>query len=162
MSEAWSPDRVVSLVAVDAQNWRDVAAVTPRPGQERFVAPTTYYLCLCSYGPDWTPLGISVAGQIVGHVMWAVDEDDGSYWIGGLVIDADHQRRGIGRAAIEALVARFAAEAPDAGVALSYQPDNEPARALYAGLGFVETGETEGDEVVARRSEHHLHSLDPR
>ena len=35
--------------------------------------------------------------------------------------------------------------------ALSYQPENTAARALYASLGFVETGEQEDDEVVARR-----------
>ncbi len=41
--------------------------------------------------------------------------------------------------------------ADEAGFALSYQPDNEVAKALYASLGFVETGEVDDDEVVARR-----------
>ena len=35
--------------------------------------------------------------------------------------------------------------------ALSYDPEN-PAKRLYEELGFRETGEIEGDEVVARRS----------
>jgi len=35
-------------------------------------------------------------------------------------------------------------------VALSYRPDNTVARGLYASAGFVETGEMEDDEVVAR------------
>ncbi len=35
--------------------------------------------------------------------------------------------------------------------ALSYQPSNHAARRTYAALGFVETGEREDDEVVARR-----------
>ena len=34
-------------------------------------------------------------------------------------------------------------------VKLSYSPDNSVARSLYAQLGFGETGEMEGDEVVA-------------
>ncbi len=34
--------------------------------------------------------------------------------------------------------------------ALSYEPENTAAKALYADFGFVETGEMEGDEVVAR------------
>jgi diamine N-acetyltransferase len=34
--------------------------------------------------------------------------------------------------------------------ALSYLPRNTHARQLYLSLGFVETGETEGDEIVAR------------
>lgn len=155
------PPRSVSLVEIDAGNWREAAAVTPIPSQERFVAPIAYYLCLCFYGPDWSPLGIAVDGRIVGHVMWAVDEADGSYWIGGLVVDAAHQRRGIGRAAVRALMDRFVATAPNGQVALSYEPENEAARALYAGLGFVETGELEGEEVVARRSWRTAPDLDP-
>ena len=35
-------------------------------------------------------------------------------------------------------------------MALSYSPENTAARELYASLGFVETGEQEDDEVVAR------------
>ncbi len=142
----------ITLVDVDAGNWRDVARVTPRPDQERFVAPITYYLCLCHYGQVWHPLAILFEGAIVGHVMWAIDDADSSRWIGGLVIDAPAQGRGIGRAALETLIAWLAADPDCREVALSYDPDNAVARQLYARLGFVETGEREDDELVARRS----------
>ena len=81
--------------------------------------------------------------------MHGVDPDDDSAWIGGLVIDRAHQRRGIGRAVVDLLVARAAAEGRAS--ALSYEPANTVAKALYERAGFVETGEREGDEVVARR-----------
>ena len=32
---------------------------------------------------------------------------------------------------------------------LSYEPENETARRLYASYGFVETGEMDGEEVIA-------------
>ena len=32
---------------------------------------------------------------------------------------------------------------------LSYEPENEVARALYRSLGFIENGEMDGDEIVA-------------
>ena len=32
---------------------------------------------------------------------------------------------------------------------LSYEPENEVARKLYASCGFVENGEMDGDEIVA-------------
>jgi diamine N-acetyltransferase len=35
-------------------------------------------------------------------------------------------------------------------VYLSYHPNNEAARRLYASFGFVETGDISGGEVVAR------------
>jgi diamine N-acetyltransferase len=66
------------------------------------VAPVPYYLALCAYdeGP-WRPIAVRGADEVVGFVMWGVDSTDGGgYWIGGLIIDRRHQRRGYGRAAV--------------------------------------------------------------
>lgn len=144
-------DIAVRLVEVDATNWRDLSRVTPHPHQESFVAPIAYYLCLATYGGEWHPLAIEADGTVVGHVMWAIDDADSSVWLGGLVIDAGAQRRGIGHAAVAAFLQRFATGG-HTNVALSYSPTNLVARKLYADLGFVETGETEGEEVVARHA----------
>lgn len=140
---------VVRLIEVDGTNWLDLAAVTPRADQVDFVAPITYYLCLAHFGDDWKPLAIEVDGRIVGHVMWAVDPPDGSTWLGGLVIDAASQGKGIGRATVNEFVNRFTVDG-SANIALSYHPGNTQARALYLDIGFVETGETAEDEIVAR------------
>jgi diamine N-acetyltransferase len=137
------------LVPVDAGNWRDCAALSVRPEQEQFVSAVSYYLCLCTYGSLWQPLAVRRGEETVGFVMWAED-DDHSRWIGGLVVDAAQQRGGVGRGIVRALQERFAAEPGCPNVALSYSPANAGARALYASLGFVETGETEDDETVAR------------
>ena len=139
----------MDLRAVDKGNWEACAAIRPAPGQERFVASVAYYLCMCHYEQTWRPLAIYAGAQVVGYVMWAVDPDDGSCWIGGLVIDAERQGEGHARAAITALLQRFR----DAGAveaALSYQPENGRARALYASLGFQETDERAEGETVAR------------
>ena len=44
---------------------------------------------------------------------------------------------------------RYRAEPRVKTLAINYEPDNEVARALYASLGFQETGEIEHGEVVA-------------
>ena len=140
----------ITLTPVTADNWRACAALTVHPDQQRFVNAVTHYLCLCHYGDTWHPLAAVHDGEVVGFCMWGVD-DDRSRRIGGVIADAARRRTGIGRAMISALLDRFAAEPDCPDVALSYQPDNKAARALYASLGFVETGETEDDEIVARR-----------
>ena len=139
----------ITLEPVTAANWRACAALTVHPGQREFVNAVTYYLCLCNYGDTWQPLAAVRDGEVVGFCMWGID-DDRSRWIGGVVVDAARQRTGIGRAMIGALLERLAADPDCPNVALSYSPDNAAARALYASLGFVETGELEDDEVVAR------------
>lgn len=144
----------VRLEPVGAENWRACAALRVTDEQRRWVADVTYYLTLCAYGRNtWQPLAVVADGQVAGFVMWAVD-DDASRWIGGLVIDAGQQGCGIGRRALVALIRMLIAQDGCTGVALSYGPDNSVARALYAALGFLESGETEdnGAELVARLS----------
>jgi len=140
----------VTLTPVGAGNWRAVADLDVRDEQRAFVAPVTRYLAMCAYdGGPWQPLAVETGGLVVGFAMEAVDPADDSYWIGGLVIDAASQGRGFGRATVEAMIVRARAGLRPA-VALSYHPNNNAARRLYASLGFVETGEAEGDEVVGR------------
>ncbi|MFI5933228.1 GNAT family N-acetyltransferase [Actinoplanes sp. NPDC051494] len=140
---------LVELEPVTKENWRTCAGLTVHPAQKDFVADVTYYLCMCNYGDTWHPLAVRLEGQVVGFCMWARD-DDGSRWIGGVVVDAARQRQGIGRAMVTALRDQLAAVPGTPNVALSYQPANTAARALYLALGFVETGEVEDDEVIAR------------
>jgi diamine N-acetyltransferase len=140
----------VHLVEVDADNWRDVVAVEVAPAQSAFVMPVANYLCLCHYGGVWHPRAIVSDGAVVGHVMWGFDSDEGATWLGGLVVDESQQRRGIGRAAVTAFIEEFTSDDGSAHVALSYEPSNEIARALYLDLGFEETGEMADDEIVAR------------
>lgn len=144
------PFPAVTLAPVDATTWRDVAALTVAPDQERFVAAPTHYLCLCAYGDVWHPLAVRRAGEVVGFLMWGIDDEDGSCWLGGVLVDARHQGRGLGRASVAAALELLADRGAAAGFALSYQPENARARALYGSLGFVETGEVSDDEVVAR------------
>jgi diamine N-acetyltransferase len=141
----------VILEDVRADNWRACAALEVKPSQQRFVASVAYYLALCAYGESpWHPLAVRTEAEVVGFVMWGVDPADESFWIGGLVIDRRHQRRGYGRAVVTQLLERAAADGHQEA-ALSYDPQNTAARSLYARLGFVETGEVEDDETVARK-----------
>lgn len=143
---------VVTVTPVTAGNWRDVADLDVRDEQRAFVASVHHYLALCAYddGP-WNPLAVSCGETVVGFVMEAVDTTDASYWIGGLVIGAPAQGRGFGRATMQTMIRRARAGShPAAG--LTYHPDNTVARQLYSDLGFVDTGEMDGHEVVARLS----------
>jgi diamine N-acetyltransferase len=141
----------VRLEPVTSANWERCAAIAVRPGQERYVAAVTYYLCLCLYGSTWRPVAIVRDDAVVGFYMEAV-EDNATVWVGGLVIDAAAQRTGVARSTLSVLIGRCQADPGCPGLALSYHPDNTAAKTLYASLGFRETGETldGGAEVIAR------------
>jgi len=141
----------VTLRPVTRDNWRDIARLQVAEPQRKYVAEPCYYLALCCYGGDWLPLAVYLGERVIGFLMWSVDPADNSCWLGGILIDQSQQRRGYGRQAIQAAITKLAEERGYQHFALSYSPDN-PARFLYHQLGFVETNEWEGDEVVARLS----------
>ncbi len=75
----------------------------------------------------------------------------GNYNIWRLMIDKKFQGKGYGKEAIE-LALEFINTFP-CGTAnycwLSYESDNDVARQLYKSVGFVETDEKDGEEIVA-------------
>ncbi|MEV7328605.1 GNAT family N-acetyltransferase [Micromonospora sp. NPDC093244] len=144
--------RQVTLRPVDDANWRAVADVAPRDEQRRFVAALgARYLLLSMRSEVWTSLAVYADGTVVGHVMWGVD-DDGSHWIGGMLIDAAEQHRGVGRAAVQTLAPWLAARPGNPPVRLSYHPDNTQAAALYTSLGFRPTGDWDDEELIAQQT----------
>lgn len=142
----------VTLRPVNQSNWRAIANLKVFEAQREFVAEPSYYLALCCYGNDWQPLAIYLAEQVIGFMMWTTDPADGSCWLGGILVDQGMQRHGYGAQAVRAAIAMLRGEHGYRDFALSYQPANLVARKLYQKLGFVETHEWEGDEVVARLS----------
>ncbi len=143
-------DSLISLRPVDSENWRDVAHLQVTVSQQEFVAEPCYYLALCCFGNDWHPLAICLGEQIIGFMMWAVDPADNSCWLGGILIDQSYQGKGYGRQAVKRAISLLAEEYDYEKFALSYKPTNLIARHLYNSLGFSETDEWEGDEIVAR------------
>ncbi|MFE9168000.1 GNAT family N-acetyltransferase [Streptomyces kebangsaanensis] len=141
--------RRVALDEVDDGNWRAVADVAPLDDQRRFVpALAARYLLLSMRDQVWHSLAVRADETVAGHLMWARDED-GSYWIGGMLIDGAEQGKGVGRAAARTLMGWLAERDDCQELRLSYHPDNVAAERLYSSLGFRPTTAVEGDEVVA-------------
>ena len=101
---------------------------------------------------DDTPIGFLMIGYDVNS-----DEEGApkiakeNYNIWRLMIDKKFQGKGFGKKAMN-LALGFINTFP-CGTAeycwLSYESDNDVARQLYKSAGFVETGEKDGDEIVA-------------
>lgn len=107
------------------------------------------------------PFGIYEDDTPVGFLMIGFDTDDywddapliakGNYNLWRLMIDNHYQNRGYGKEAVR-LALEFIKTFPcgKAGYCwLSYEPENEIASQLYHSFGFVETGEMDGDELIA-------------
>lgn len=144
--------RRVVLHEVNDENWRAVADVAPLDDQRRYVpALAARYLLLSWREGIWNSMAVCAEDTVVGHIMWGRDED-GSYWLGGMLIDGTEQGKGVGRAAVRTLMEWLAQRESCRELRLSYHPDNAVAARLYASLGFQPTADSSGDEVVAALS----------
>ena len=140
---------VISLRAVTPQNFSAVIHLSVREDQKNFVASNAYSLAEAGIFPHRTPLAIYAAETPVGFLMYAFIEENQRHWIFRLMIAADQQGRGYGRAAMRLALERMRAIPGCSQIYISYEPENDVARKLYASLGFRINGEIEGGEEVA-------------
>ncbi len=142
----------VSLQDITKENYKQAIKLKVAPGQEGFVASNVYSIAQSKFFPSFTCLGIYDDETMVGFLMHGLDDDDGSRWIIRLMVEAGLQGKGYGRAAMKLILDQFRADPDCKKVSISYEPENAVAQKLYASLGFVETGEIEEGELIARLS----------
>jgi len=140
-------DLEVVLEPVDRRNYRKLFTMQLRPEQTRFVTPPRWTLARCYvslFGDRFKHLPhlIVAAGEVVGYSTTVCDPasaDD--YWIDDIMIVAEHQGKGYGRAAVAETIRMIAARYPRCrAVQLTCFRANTDAAALYKSLGFELTG----------------------
>ena len=160
---------MIHLEKIDYKNVWDIIDLEVTKPQEDFVASNEISLVqaysvrdsetkafpFAIYNDD-TPVGFLMVGFNEAALYELDDEEPpaslkGNYSIWRLMIDKKYQNRGYGREAIR-LALDFIRTWP-CGKAefceISFEPENEVARALYRSCGFAENGEMDGDEIVA-------------
>ncbi|HEV8193705.1 MAG TPA: GNAT family N-acetyltransferase [Ktedonobacterales bacterium] len=142
----------ITLQEITRENWLQCARLKVAPEQERFVASNGVSMAQSKYEPEYIPLAVYDGDEMVGFVMYGLEKTEGKYWIMRVMVDHRYQGKGYGRAAMQLLLDRIHAIPDCDEVAISYEPENEVARRLYASLGFRETGEIIEEETVARLS----------
>lgn len=144
----------MTLRPITVENWETCIDLKVAPEQAYFVADNTYSLAQAAYEDDCVPRGIYVDETMVGFLMYWHLPPDTTYHINRLMIDVAHQGKGYGRRALELLIAELKAQPDCEAIGITYEPSNTQARQLYLKLGFVETGEVEDGELVARLARH--------
>lgn len=156
---------MLRLERVSGRNVWDILKLRVEKEQESFVARNDVsiieaYITLAADGHVF-PFGIYDDEMPVGFLMIGFDADDdwenppaiarGNYNIWRLMIDKEHQGKGYGKEALR-LALDYIRSFPCGSAAycwLSYEPDNHIARRMYRAFGFRETGEKDGEELIA-------------
>jgi diamine N-acetyltransferase len=141
----------VILREVTAENVRSVCELELADGQERYVAPSSYTVAEAAYDPDSWLRAIYHGDSVVGLLdLTSTDGDRSRPRLVRLLIDRDHQRQGVGRAAVEQLIDHVRSIAGATTLETSCVPGSDSPRAFYLELGFVDTGRVElGEQVLS-------------
>ncbi|GAB2697968.1 GNAT family N-acetyltransferase [Microbacterium marinum] len=141
------------MVELSANTIVAVNTMSLKPGQEQFLAPTSYAVAGAVVNPATAWQRVVLDGdEVVGFVSANFDEDAAQEHFRSVLwrinVDADDQGRGVGRFA----VARLLDEARDRGfdhVNVIYEAGDGGPEAFFRRVGFTPVDETEYGEVVA-------------
>lgn len=156
---------MLKLKKINRTNIGEILKLEVFDNQKSFVATNNSsiieaYIAITENNHVFT-FGIYKDETAIGFLMigFDVNSDDesapeiakGNYNIWRLMIDKKFQGKGFGKEAMD-LALEFINAFP-CGTAkycwLSYESDNDVARQLYKSVGFVETEEKDGEEIVA-------------
>ena len=156
---------MIRLEKINGKNVWDILKLKVSDEQKKFVASNEIsvieaYTAIIGNGyafpfviyNDDVPVGFLMIGFDV-HDNWedAPNIAKGNYNLWRLMIDKNYQGKGYGRKAMELALA-FIKTFPCGRAEycwLSYEPENEVAYKLYSSFGFAETGEFDGEELIA-------------
>ena len=148
----------VTLREITADNRDAVLALSVAPQQERFVSSVRESLADAAAYPGANPgyRAVYSGGTPVGFVMlsWNVvpkpPDIFGPWFLWKLLVDGAHQRLGYGAEVLHQVAAIIRAEG-GTELLTSYVPGGDGPAGFYERLGFVPTGEVDGEgEIIVR------------
>jgi diamine N-acetyltransferase len=144
----------VTLQEITSETVVAVTKLAVHPDQKGFVAPNAVSLAQALFSDEAWYRAVVADGELVGFVMLADEtlkaEPPAAPNIGlwRLMIDAKHQRRGIGRAVMRLVVEHVRQRPGVASFYTSYVDEPGGPGSFYLGLGFAPNGEVDEGEVV--------------
>ena len=135
-----------SLREITKETVRLVTALDVGPDQHGLVAPNSISIAEAYFEPKAWFRAIYYGEVPAGFAMVWRDPDERLFYIWRFMVDAGFQGKGVGRHAIELLLAEARADGVGE-VTLSVVPGPHSATAFYEGCGFEATGEMHGGEA---------------
>ncbi len=142
----------ITLRPITADNWLECIRLKVAANQTQFVADNAFSLAQSKFEPESIPLGIYDDETMVGFIMYHPEDYELAkiWFIERLMVGTQYQGKGYGRAGLSVLIEQLRAQKGYIAILISFVPENEAARNLYASLGFKDTGEIEEGEAVYR------------
>lgn len=139
---------MIQLKEIDRQNFSAVVKLKVADEQQSFVASNVFSLAQAKVYPECVCWAIYNDETLVGFTMYCLDQEDQEYWIYRLMIDAQQQGKGHGKAAMELVIEQLKRDPEHHVIYISFEPENTGAQKLYEKLGFRADGRVIDGEIV--------------
>ena len=141
----------VTLREVTKETLYDIFKLKVSPAQEGFVAPNEISIAEAHFSPDVAWFRAVYAGETpVGFLMLHDEPAAPRYYLWRFMIDARYQGTGVGRRALELLIAHVRTRPNAKELFTSIVPGEGSPGPFYEKLGFRYTGEQDEGELVMR------------
>ena len=139
----------VKIAEVNAENWYECCQLELSMEQQEFIEPNAISIAQSKFENTLKPFAIYFEDEIVGFLMFnSVPEELDAYWVYRIMVDKNHQGKGIGKAATDLMMNEMIGTYGINKIIVGYHPENQGAHRLYASLGFVDHGDRFGREMA--------------
>ena len=139
---------MIHLETVTPENWR--LGLSVRDDQRSFVSDSACILARAyAYREDRSQAFVIYNDDLpVGMAMYHDLDDWKAYDFSQFFIDQRYQGKGFGHEAAAQILQMMKEDGQYDKVVLCYIDGDDAARKLYEKLGFIHTGEADGDEII--------------
>jgi len=135
---------MIRLEAVTAENWKAVTELELFDHQKTFLPSNLYSIAEAQFYKDAQSKAIYVDSlgekTLVGYALYGIDVATLECKLFRFMIAKEHQRKGYAKLALVRIIENLRKFHGAKCIFLSYQVDNEGAKAFYKQFGFVEKG----------------------
>lgn len=139
----------ISLRHVTKENYEAVCDLQVSKLQEDYVASNVWSVVESKFNEGYETRAIYADDEPVGFFMWVLESaDKTSIW--RFMIDQKHQKKGIGRKALNLALEEIRQSPGLKEIEICYDPKNPVAKDFYSSFGFIEVGmDEDGDDMLA-------------
>ncbi len=142
-------NKSVEITELNAENWYECCSLEVEENQASHIEPNAVSIAQSKFEPNLKPYSIRYDGETVGFLMFnTVEEELDGYWIYRIMVDKNHQKKGIGKMAAQLMIDEMKTKLNAKKIVVGYHPENTGAHQLYRSLGFVDNGNRFGKEMA--------------
>ena len=143
---------MITFRNIDYNNFLEIIELHVYENQRDFLTSNAVSIAQSKVQPECLPLAIYSDEKAVGFTMYGIDRRDKQYWIYKFMIDRRYQSKGLGKVALQLLIARIQQDKTHNKILLGVHKESIVAIKLYRSFGFEFNGQIFGKNHVMELS----------